>query len=1098
MLLGADLGWWLSSVVVVVVGWFVARRKWRLAVARRQEIKRLLALASDETARAELEAVATYCGYEEEPMAMVPGSSPQRQFQYQCEVCFSPTTTRCKRCKAVRYCSGKCQIIHWRQGHKDECSSFSSHPSDDVVLFEKDEFQSSGNLNGIASRLPLSSGDYVCSDPSLHLLSGKNSNTIANNYDGKETGNISKASVDSLPDEQISSTISSNMHIASNRNFNESNQFEAVKPLLAKQSSSTNMVEDVAITGVPLQFESGCIDTDELSESSITLGRDASGSEELSLYEPSTPSDFWEATVEPIRSKIDAPDELRVIKDQNSRSSCFSSPGRSDAHVELLGFGMNKVMKDTLSPTSLARNPTHEAALSEKINAGLFEVQRSNFIELPSVYPSNVKNTSPEWSSKMEKAKSSFSGTSLEHKDYESKGHARNKDVVEARGLQYLAPKILESKVDRTFANSDAVECRVKDSKTDMPSSGCTRKHAILDVQSVKNGGGRGCDVHNAKSGINASTRRVMDQLQASNSIRQSYLGSKIGPVGKYEGSFSYECFVQLYNWNKVELRPRGLMNCGNSCYANAVLQCLVFTPPLTAYFLQGLHSKTCGKREWCFTCEFELLVKKAKEGNSPVSPAPVLSQMEHLGSHLGHGREEDAHEFLRYAIDAMQYVHLKEARFNKPNSSDEETTLVGLTFGGYLRSKIECMRCGGKSEQHERIMDLSVEIGGDIGTVQEALHQFTRSEILDGENKYHCGRCKSYEKAKKRLRVLEAPNVLTIALKRFQSGQYGKLNKVVKFPDVLNLAPFMSGTSDKSPIYRLYGVVVHLDSMNATFSGHYVCYLKNNAGRWFKADDITVQPVELEKVLSTAAYMLFYARCSPRSPKLRKSAIVPRESRKVQNQTCRCKFHPAEQWDAATCGWNDQTCNDCFYQHYSRYHLIRANSEEDALSDNSSSIFSETGSHSTESSNRGESTSTDDIFDQMLGDLGNHLNKSWRSSSDSDTSSASSSPSPLYTRHSPLSDLDRYSSDSETSGSNLVKSSSQGTVSTEKRRVSFSCPNPHTRLVGSNSSCSCSRENDSNRVVGCNNSRDNEKSVYLSDSLALRRGTTSSRGREK
>lgn len=30
------------------------------------------------------------------------------------------------------------------------------------------------------------------------------------------------------------------------------------------------------------------------------------------------------------------------------------------------------------------------------------------------------------------------------------------------------------------------------------------------------------------------------------------------------------------------------------SCYANAVLQCLAFTPPLHAYFLQGLHSKEC------------------------------------------------------------------------------------------------------------------------------------------------------------------------------------------------------------------------------------------------------------------------------------------------------------------------------------------------------------------------------------------------------------------------------------------------------------------------------------------------------------------------
>ena len=30
------------------------------------------------------------------------------------------------------------------------------------------------------------------------------------------------------------------------------------------------------------------------------------------------------------------------------------------------------------------------------------------------------------------------------------------------------------------------------------------------------------------------------------------------------------------------------------SCYANAVLQCLACTPPLTAYLLQGLHSKAC------------------------------------------------------------------------------------------------------------------------------------------------------------------------------------------------------------------------------------------------------------------------------------------------------------------------------------------------------------------------------------------------------------------------------------------------------------------------------------------------------------------------
>lgn len=37
--------------------------------------------------------------------------------------------------------------------------------------------------------------------------------------------------------------------------------------------------------------------------------------------------------------------------------------------------------------------------------------------------------------------------------------------------------------------------------------------------------------------------------------------------------------------------------------------------------------------------------------------------------------------------------------------------------------------------------MDLTVEIDGDIGSLEEALAQFTATEILDGVNKYHCSR---------------------------------------------------------------------------------------------------------------------------------------------------------------------------------------------------------------------------------------------------------------------------------------------------------------------------------------------------------------------
>ena len=50
-------------------------------------------------------------------------------------------------------------------------------------------------------------------------------------------------------------------------------------------------------------------------------------------------------------------------------------------------------------------------------------------------------------------------------------------------------------------------------------------------------------------------------------------------------------------------------------------------------------------------------------------------------------------------------------------------------------------MKCGGKSEKNERMMDLTVEIEGDIGTLEEALKKYTSTELLDGENKYKCSR---------------------------------------------------------------------------------------------------------------------------------------------------------------------------------------------------------------------------------------------------------------------------------------------------------------------------------------------------------------------
>ncbi|KAF3532078.1 hypothetical protein DY000_02036866 [Brassica cretica] len=58
---------------------------------------------------------------------------------------------------------------------------------------------------------------------------------------------------------------------------------------------------------------------------------------------------------------------------------------------------------------------------------------------------------------------------------------------------------------------------------------------------------------------------------------------------------FPYEEeFVKYFNWDNPELAPCGLINCGNSCFANVILQCLSWTRPLVAYLLERGQTNEC------------------------------------------------------------------------------------------------------------------------------------------------------------------------------------------------------------------------------------------------------------------------------------------------------------------------------------------------------------------------------------------------------------------------------------------------------------------------------------------------------------------------
>ncbi|CAH8367187.1 unnamed protein product [Eruca vesicaria subsp. sativa] len=394
---------------------------------------------------------------------------------------------------------------------------------------------------------------------------------------------------------------------------------------------------------------------------------------------------------------------------------------------------------------------------------------------------------------------------------------------------------------------------------------------------------------HKLKCKVFKSTDSLFGNSSASKSALSPKLSQIKAIIKPGDVLFPYETFVQYFNWDKPNLAPCGLTNCGNSCFANVVLQCLSWTRPLVAYLLERGHKRECRRNDWCFLCEFETHLERANISRFPFSPMNIISRLPNIGGNLGYGRQEDAHELMRFVIDMMQSVCLDEFGGEKvvpPRA--QETTLIQYIFGGLLQSQVQCTVCSNVSDQYENMMDLTVEIHGDAVSLGQCLDQFTAKEWLQGDNLYKCDRCNDYVKACKRLSIRSAPNILTVTLKRFQGGRFGKLNKRISFPETFDLGPYMSCGGEGSDVYKLYAVIVHLDMLNASFFGHYICYVKDFRGDWYRIDDSEVEKVELEDVLSQRAYMLLYSRVQARPSTLRSEEVQDEKKTDTVNKESR------------------------------------------------------------------------------------------------------------------------------------------------------------------------------------------------------------------
>ncbi|XP_058713616.1 ubiquitin carboxyl-terminal hydrolase 17-like protein 6 [Poecile atricapillus] len=305
--------------------------------------------------------------------------------------------------------------------------------------------------------------------------------------------------------------------------------------------------------------------------------------------------------------------------------------------------------------------------------------------------------------------------------------------------------------------------------------------------------------------------------------------------------------------WQQQQSAGAGLFNVGNTCFLNAVLQCLTYTPPLANYLLSREHSKACQQQGFCMMCTMEAHVNKVLH-----SPVRQTSSFLGIGEHFQLGMQEDAHDFLCCTVNAMQRACLSAS--SDLDLSSESTTIIHQIFGGFLRSRVTCFSCKAVSDSYEAFLDVPLDINA-ASSLTAALEEFVTPEQLDGENCFKCNKCKEKVAASKRFTIHCAPKVLTVCLKRFDCLTGGKMNKAVEYPEYLDLRPYMSEADGEPLYYSLYAVLVH--SGDSCHEGHYFCYTKASNGLWYQMDDECVELRSIDTALGQQAYLLFYARCS-------------------------------------------------------------------------------------------------------------------------------------------------------------------------------------------------------------------------------------------